>query len=203
MRRFISWAVIVIGNLLVLGLMFALSSQEPALYFKETFDDPTLLSWEHSSGARVVNQVLRVEPGHAIFYPPIGNFSLTVRARLLGSGALLIAYCAREQDSYVFRFGTGSISLIHEYAAHEVELAAAPISIPPNTWVTIHIIYIEGNHVISLDGRRVLAAYDPYFRPPGGIVFSNPPGEGAAGEFDDLEVRGDDPDQYLPDRPGE
>jgi len=192
MRRFIAWAVIVIGNLLVFGLMLALSSQEPALYLKETFDDPTLLSWEHSPGAQVVNQVLRIEPGNAIFYPPMGNLSLTVRARLLGRGALSISYCAGEQGSYVFRFGSEFIVLVRDHEAHEEELAAAPISIPPNTWVTVHIIYTEGNHVISLDGRRVLFAYDPHLRPPGGIVLSNPAGEGAAGEFDDLEVRGDE-----------
>ncbi|MBN1428899.1 MAG: hypothetical protein JXB07_10985 [Anaerolineae bacterium] len=199
MRRFIAWAVIVIGNLLVLGLMLVLSSQEPAFYFKETFDDPTLLGWEHSPGVRVVNQVLRIEPGNAAFYPKsLGNLSLTIRARRLGNGALSVNYCAGDQGAYIFRFGDDSIVLIREQAAREEKLAAAPISIPPNTWVTVHIIYTEGNHVISLDGKRVLLAYDSHLLPPSGIFLVNTGEEGAVGEFDDLEMRGDEHEPYLP-----
>jgi len=193
MRRFIAWAVIVIGNLLVFGLMLALSSQEPALYFKETFDDPTLLSWEHTPGARVVNQVLRIEPGNATFYPKsLGNFSLTIRARRLGNGTLSITYCAGDQGSYVFQFGDASIVLIREQAAREEEIAAAPISIPAATWVTIHIIHTEGNHVINLDGKQALIAYDPHPLPPGGLFLASIKKQEAVGEFDDLEVRWDE-----------
>jgi hypothetical protein len=201
--RFLFWAgVVVIGNGLLLALMLSLSSRVRVNVFTESFDDPTLLGWEHTADARVFDGVLRMEPGNGAFIGCCwGNVSLTVRARRLGNGSLSISYRAGDMGAYGVEFGDTGVSLTRTFYGNTVELASAPVIVLAGTWVTIHVTAIGDSHIISLDGKTILNVRDPNPFPPSMIGLINVGSEGATGEFDDLRVVGDSKLEVATDSP--
>jgi hypothetical protein len=80
-------------------LVAPIRAQEPG--FIESFDDPSLPGWEHSSGVAVVDGALHIEPGSFVFRPgEWGDLTFTVRVRRSGEGALILSYRAGDTGAY-------------------------------------------------------------------------------------------------------
>jgi hypothetical protein len=194
--------VLVTGNVLLLALMISLSNHVRDNDFTDSFDDPTLPGWEHTAHVRVINGVLRVEPGNGAFIGCCwGNLSLTVRARRLGNGFLSISYRAGDMGAYNVEFGDTGVSLARLVYGNTLELASAPVVIPAGAWVTLHVTAIGNSHTISLNGKVILEINDPNPFPPNMIGLINEGLEGATGEFDDLRVIGDSRLEVAPNMP--
>jgi hypothetical protein len=77
--------------------------------FSETFDDPALPGWEHSTEAQVEDGVLRIQPGGFAAYLGMAweDLTLTVRARQIGAGGLLWLWLSIRLTRRFFSQGPG------------------------------------------------------------------------------------------------
>jgi photosystem II stability/assembly factor-like uncharacterized protein len=172
---------------LAIGLlcMSSVCAQDGELH--ETFNDPDLPGWEHSSGVSVVQGVLRVESeGFAFHGGQWRELTLSVRARRTGGGYLGIRYSVTDSGAYFFGFGDQQLGLVRDAAGALTELAVNPQPLPADEWVLVEIMVTGNTHTIRLNGQTVLTVADPDPLPPGGVVLTAQ--GGAIGEFDDLHV---------------
>jgi photosystem II stability/assembly factor-like uncharacterized protein len=176
----------VIALLLLLGLILfpltTLHAQESG--FTETFNDPKLPNWERSPSAKVVDDVLHIDPGGYVLHSgEWGDLNLTVRASLVGEGFVVVSYRVTEIGDYSIRISADEITL---YKAGEPITQKMMAYIPPGEWFWINVVAVGDSHEISLNGQLVLKVPDPDPLPPGGVGLSV---QGQAkGEFDDLTL---------------
>jgi hypothetical protein len=155
--------------------------------FTETFDDPALPAWEHSSDAMVVDGVLRIEPdGFAMHVASWADMILTVRVRITGEGDLLILYRWSEDACYAVRISRPFVTVQRQLLGPATDLGEGTAPLPLGEWVEVTVTVDGDFHHVMVNDSPVLIAEDPDPLPGGGIGFSAV-GE-AAGEFDNLEV---------------
>lgn len=159
--------------------------QEPT--FTETFDDPALPAWEHSSDAMVVDGVLRIEPdGFAMHVASWADMILTVRVRITGEGDLLILYRWSEDGNYAVRLSRPFVTVQRQLLGPATDLGEGTAPLPLGEWVEVTITVDGDWHHVMVNGSPVLIATDPDPLPEGGIGLLVEGEE--VGEFDNLEV---------------
>lgn len=203
LRHMIFWVIVImVGNVLLLDLMLALSGQARDTGFAEYFDDPSLPGWERVGNVKGSNGVLRVGPGEGAFIGyDWGNVSLSVRARRRGNGALTIRYRAGNGGGYDVHFGDLEVSLTRFVGENTVELASVPVSVPDGVWVTVHVMAVGNFHAVSLDGKTILKYDDPNPFSTSMIGLLNIGPGRPTGEFDDLKIHGDSNPEVVVDLP--
>ena len=196
-----------VGSGLILAILMTLvgisvHAQEGGL--TETFDDPTLPGWERSSNVKVVDGVLRLEPGSFASYPGSwgGEMLVTLAVHRFGSGAFVLSYHTSESGAYHLVVDEFLIALQRETGTEIEELMSAEAPpIPAGEFVQITIAVSENEHLIRVNGDFVLdAEVDPSALPSGGIAIETP---GEAGvEVDSLQLtlpaKTEEPDQPVP-----
>ena len=182
----------ILGLILTLVFMLVLSSVVQAQEggFKERFDDPSLPDWDHSPDVKVVDGVLRIQPGHFAGRPGAwgGDMSLKLFIRRISTGEFVVSYRASETGAYHLVLGGPSTALQRENQNGLEELASSDaLPIPEGEWFEIDIIVSDDTHTILVNGDiGVLTVSDPSPLPPGGISFESL-GE-AAIEVDEIEL---------------
>jgi hypothetical protein len=166
-------------------LLAAVSIQAQDGTLRETFDAPDLPDWELGPGVEVIDGALHVPAPAFGFWRVIrGEIALSLRARLIGEGELVVGYYARDTSMYQLTLHPTFARLTREANGVSQELAAAATDMRLDDWVQIDITAAGGTHVITVNGQPLLTGNDSDPLPPGGI-FLHIRGT-AAGEFDDL-----------------
>jgi photosystem II stability/assembly factor-like uncharacterized protein len=173
-----------LGAALALLALIAGPAQAQEGGLVETFDDPALPGWEHSTNAQVRQGTLRVEPGGYAFHPGSWtDLSLEISAQLLGATALDIGYSSTDLGEYTLRLESARVALLR----NETELARADLEpVPPGEWMRVTVDVRDGRHEIRRGERVAITVTDPDPLPPGGLML-RVAGRGAA-EFDDLTL---------------
>ena len=172
----------IILTLLITLLTSSVQAQGDGLV--ETFDDPALPDWERSGNVEVVEGVLRIDVmGYAFHAGSWDDLNLSVRANLVGEGAVVISYRASEAGDNAIHIDSDEITLFKagEPIAHEM---IEPI--PPREWFLIQVFALAEHHEILLNGQLALVTSDVEPLPPGGVGLAVQ-GD-ALVEFDDLSV---------------
>ncbi len=187
-RKIHHWLCIAVFVLVLLPLHARSNAQDGS--FSETFDDPALPGWERSPEAQAIDGALRIQPGGFAAYLGAAweDLTLTVRARQIGEGGLLVIYRNTDTGGYGVQLEPGVLLLLRREGINGAisELGAAPLAVPLEEWLQIGITVQANTHTILINGQPALTASDPNPLPPGGIslrVIGN-----ATGEFDDLVV---------------
>jgi uncharacterized protein (TIGR03382 family) len=179
----------VLGSLTVIIVFVSLIppalAQEPV--FTETFDDPTLPSWEHSPEATAADGVLRIEPGgfaeHQAFW---ADLMLTVSVRCTDDAELQVRYRWSEDANYTVSISRPFVTLERIELGSVTHLGQGFAALPLGEWVDVTVTVDGDFHHMMVGDSPVLIAEDPYPLPEGGIGLLVV-GE-AVGEFDSVEV---------------
>jgi photosystem II stability/assembly factor-like uncharacterized protein len=179
-------------SILLMAVMFLPSSASRAQQtgFNETFDDPTLAGWEHSTTATVVDGVLQIESdGFAAHGLDLDEFKLTLRLRRSSeAGSLEIVYMNQENSRYALSFSEQGLVLERSLDGAVSRLAGAEKFLLSGQWVEVKISLSSGSHTIELDGTPAFIVVDPAPLSRGGLVLRAE--GGATGEFDDISLSG-------------
>ena len=179
------WLCITVLLLVLFPIQLRSNAQEGV--FSETFDDPTLPGWEYSPEAQVVNGVLRIQPDNFAFHGgQWREVNITLRARLIGEGELVIGYSMTDQGVYQVVLSAHSASLLRQMSDTVEALMGTPSGAPLDEWFDLEISIANGEHFITLNGQLLLTGHDLDPLAPGGILLQAR--GGAVGEFDDLVV---------------
>jgi photosystem II stability/assembly factor-like uncharacterized protein len=178
------WSIVLVVSLLLAAV--TIHAQDGGL--RETFDNPDLPGWERSPEVTVAEGVLHVPgPGGYAFWPGAwSDMVLTLRARLDGSGDLVVGYSVTDGGQYELVLNQGGASLRRDAGGMVQELMGIPGGIAVGEWQQIEIHVSGTEHFVAVNGQPSLFGHDPEPLPPGGVLLHV---EGtAAGEFDDLTV---------------
>lgn len=158
--------------------------------FKETFDDPSLPGWEKSPQATVTDGTLQMEPGgFALHFGDWSGITMTIKVRMSGGGEAVVNYNVREANRYGVSLAEGRLRLDKEQDGALTTLGEASVeAIRPDTWITIKVAVVEGQHLVYVDDTLQMTASDPDPLDPGAILLQVM-GEGTAA-FDDLDLTG-------------
>ena len=152
-RNFI-WLLVVL--MVSLGLAHAQDAG-----FTETFDDPAMPGWDRSPGVTVEDGVMRIEPNNSVGRPgEWGNYTLSVRLRTEGDGAMAISFRSGPEGSYHLLYDAFRVTLQRESQGQVYELAGVEADVSPGDWLDLTLQTLDGDFRVSLFGDVILEYED-------------------------------------------
>lgn len=157
--------------------------------YRETFDNPELSGWELAPGVTIADGVMRIpSPDFAFKSGSVDNSAISVKARFVGQGELIVGYRASDAGMYQVVIGPDYVLLIRDQAGEQTELLVQPGNVQMSEWLPIEISLRNAEHRIIINGTEFSPIPDPQLLPPGGI-FLHARGGGTA-EIDELMIAG-------------
>jgi photosystem II stability/assembly factor-like uncharacterized protein len=176
---------------LISGLFCLWSVHALAGEFRETFDNPELPGWELAPTVYVTDGILHVPgpEGVAFYQSAWTDMVLTLRARTIGEGELVVTYgYSGPENNYHVLLGSNYLFVSQVINGIQTELGGlSPTNLAPDEWFSLGVTVSGSNHTISLNGEVVITATVTNPLPAGNIGFKAL-GEHIVCEFDELTI---------------
>ena len=141
--------------LLMVGTVTTAHSQDGP--FEDTFDNPDLPGWRHTSNVYVTDGFLRIEPdGFASPEGKWGAFELIIRARYTGHGEMIFAYNFNDTTASLLIYNGARFQAQRE-SGTQVENIGEPIhfNIPEGEWFDLTLWVAPGEQLVLIGEEQV------------------------------------------------
>ena len=140
---------------------------------KETFEESNPSNWEFSEGTQVADGQLVIQPNNfAARFGDWDELTLAMRVMVTGPGEFALHYAFTDESRYILHFVLDEAWLERVSGDSTSDLAFNPTAgLATGEWVDLEVSFIEGLHLITIDGTTVLEVTDPAPLFGGGLLF--------------------------------